>query len=129
MSNIRLYTERLLSYWNQNLFGWKHSGHTHGVSEVSQLCGDEVEFRLIVGDAGLEVVDVWARGCCISECCAAMLAELARGKTVGWVNAYTAEEWERYVNVPLGESRKRSCVMLALDCLKKVVTTPFAPQP
>ncbi len=129
MSNIRLYTERLLSYWNQNLFGWKHSGHTHGACEVSQLCGDEVEFRLIVGDAGLEVVDVWARGCCVSECCAAMLAELARGKMVGWVNAYTAEEWERYVNVPLGESRKRSCVMLALDCLKKAVTTPFAPQP
>ena len=127
MSNSRLYTDRLLSYWDQNLFGWKHSGYTHGASEVSQLCGDEVEFRLIVGEAGLEVVDVWARGCCVSECCAAMLAELARGKMVGWVNAYTAEEWERYVNVPLGESRKRSCVILALDCLKKAVKTPFDP--
>ncbi len=127
MSNSRLYTDRLLSYWDQNLFGWKHSGYTHGASEVSQPCGDEVEFRLIVGEAGLEVVDVWARGCCVSECCAAMLAELARGKMVGWVNAYTAEEWERYVNVPLGESRKRSCVILALDCLKKAVKTPFDP--
>ena len=102
MSNSKLYTDRLLSYWDQNLFGWKHSGYTHGASEVSQLCGDEVEFRLIVSEAVLEVVDVWARGCCVSECCAAMLAELARGKMVGWVNAYTAEEWAAIRQRPIG---------------------------
>ena len=61
MSDRRLYTDRLLSYWDQNLFGWKHSGYTHGASEVSRLCGDEVEFRLIVNNGILDVVDVWAR--------------------------------------------------------------------
>jgi hypothetical protein len=130
VSDRKLYTDRLLSYWDQNLFGWKHSGYTHGASEVSQLCGDEVEFRLIVNNGVLDIVDVWARGCCVSECSAAMLAELARGKTVGWVvNPRTTADWPEYVNVPLGESRKRSCLMLPLTCLRKAVATFFVPPP
>jgi len=125
MSDSKLYTDRLLSYWDRNLSGWKHEGYTHWASEVSQLCGDEVEYRLTIRADVLEVVDFWARGCCISECCAAMLAGLAQGKTVEWVRMYTAEDWDQYVNIPLGESRKRSCMMLALKCLKKAVETVY----
>jgi NifU-like protein involved in Fe-S cluster formation len=69
-------------------------------------------------------VDFWKSGCCLSECSAAMLAELARGKTVEWVRTLTAEEWDAYVNIPLGENRKRSCMMIALNCLKKAIETP-----
>jgi NifU-like protein involved in Fe-S cluster formation len=128
VSDSKLYTDRLLFYWDQALFGFKHEGYTHGASEVSQLCGDEVEYRLTINNNVLEVVDVWARGCCVSECCAAMLAELARGKTVDWVTSpQTMMDWPRYVNVPLGESRKQSCMMLAMKCLKKAVQASFIP--
>jgi hypothetical protein len=59
-----------------------------------------------------------------------MLAELARGKTVGWVaSVQTTADWPEYVNVPLGESRKRSCLMLPLTCLRKAVATLFVPPP
>ena len=119
MSDSRLYTDRLLAFWDHNLFGWKHEGYTHGASEVSALCGDEVEYRLMIRDGVLEAVDFWTKGCCVSECCAAMLAELARGKTVEWVRAYTDVDWDQYVNIPLGESRKRSCMLLPLKCPQK----------
>jgi NifU-like protein involved in Fe-S cluster formation len=128
VSDSKLYTDRLLFYWDRSLFGFKHAGYTHGASEVSQPCGDEVEYRLIVNNNILDVVDVWARGCCVSECCAAMLAELARGKTVDWVTSpQTMTDWPKYVNVPLGESRKQSCMMLALKCLTKAVQTTVTP--
>jgi NifU-like protein involved in Fe-S cluster formation len=126
MSGSKLYSDRLLSYWDPSLFGFKHESYTHGASEVSQLCGDEVEYRLIINNNVLEIVDVWARGCCVSECCAAMLAELARGKTVDWgTNPQTMMNWPNHVNVPLGESRKQSCMMLAIKCLRKTVDTPL----
>ena len=78
MSDSNLYTERLMSYWDQrhSRLGWKHKDYTHIASEVGELCGDEVDFRLEIRDGGLAVVDVWARGCCIAEAGAAMLAEL-----------------------------------------------------
>jgi hypothetical protein len=129
MSDSKLYTDRLLSYWDQNRMGWKHEGYTHGASEVSAVCGDEVEFRLILGERGLEVVDVWARGCCVVECCAAMLAELAVGKPLVWLDTFYDKDWDQYVNIPLGESRKQSCMMLPLQCLRKAAGTVFVPPP
>ena len=59
MSGSKLYSDRLLSYWDPSLFGFKHESYTHGASEVSQLCGDEVEYRLIINNNVLEIVDVW----------------------------------------------------------------------
>jgi NifU-like protein involved in Fe-S cluster formation len=117
-----LYTERLLSYWNPNLRGFHDQDYTHMASETSSLCGDEVEFRVTLKDGLLETVDVWARGCCLSECCAAMLAKLARGKPLVWLDTFTDQDWVNHVNVPVGESRKKSCLMLPLRCLRRAFT-------
>jgi len=117
------YTDRLLSYWDPDLRGFKHEGYTHGASDVSSMCGDEVEFRLVIGEGGLEVVDVVASGCCISECCAAMLAELARGKPLAWLDTFDDADWDRHVNVLLPASRRKSCMMLPLQCLRKAAGT------
>ena len=122
MSNITIYTDRLMSYWDRNLFGFPHQGYTHAAILNSAVCGDEVEFRLIVSASGLEVVDVWARGCCVSECCAAMLAELVRGKPLAWLDTFSDADWDRYVNIPVSESREQSCMMLPLYCLRKALT-------
>lgn len=129
MSDSKLYTDRLLTYWDPNLRGFTHEGYTHGATEVSSLCGDEVEFRLVrcpdpqTFDACLEIVDVWARGCCVCECSAAMLAELARGKSLAWLVTFYDADWLKYVNIPVSKSRKQ-CLMLPLHCLRKAVTTP-----
>lgn len=124
-----LYTDRLLRYWDQNLFGFRHQGYTHDASTVNSLCGDECEFRLTVHDNGtqgsvLEVVDVWARGCCVVESCTTMLAELARGKPLAWLDTFTDANWQEYVNIPISESRKKTCLMLPLRCLRQAAATP-----
>ncbi len=129
MSNSNLYTERLMSYWDQNLRGFKHEGYTHQASEVSKLCGDEVEFRVILKGGVLEVVDVWARGCCVSECCTTMLAELARGKSLFWLDTFTDQDWARFVTIPISESRKQSCLMLPLRCLRGAFAGRDRPYP
>ena len=36
-------------------------------------------------------------------------------------------DWPEYVNVPLGKSRKQSCMMLALKCLTKAVQSTITP--
>jgi hypothetical protein len=117
-----LYTQSLLSYWDPNLRGFNHEGYTHQASDTSKMCGDEVEFRAILKDGLLEVVDVWARGCCVSECCASMLAELARGKPLTWLDTFYDQDWVNYVNIPVAENRKQSCLMLPLRCLRKAFT-------
>ena len=124
MSDSSLYTERLMSYWDQRhvRFGWKHGEYTHIASMVGDLCGDEVDFRLVIDAGVLDVVDVWARGCCIAEAGAVMLAELARGKPLAWLDAFTDQDWIDYVNIPIGEHRKKSCLLLPLECLRKAVS-------
>lgn len=132
MSDSNLYTERLLRYWDQSLRGFPHQDYTHGASASNLPCDDEVEFRVkLVGGgvdgSGLAIVDVWARGCCMVECCAAMLAELARGKSLAWLDTFTNRDWVDYVNIPVSASRKESCLMLPLNCLRKTVDTPYVP--
>ena len=34
VSDSKLYTDRLLSYWDRSLFGFKHASYTHGASEA-----------------------------------------------------------------------------------------------
>ena len=123
MSDSNLYTERLMSYWDQrhSRLGWKHKDYTHNASEVSDLCGDEVDFRLEIRDGGLAVVDVWARGCCIAEAGAVMLVELARGKPLTWFDTFSDQDWIDYVNIPIAKHRKKSCLLLPLRCLRKAV--------
>jgi NifU-like protein involved in Fe-S cluster formation len=124
-ANQNVYTQRLLDYWDRSLFGFTRDGYSHGASESSPLCGDEVEFRVVLRDSRLEAVDAWAQGCCVLECCAAMLAELARGKPLTWLDAFTNQDWTNHVNIPISESRKKSCLMLPLRCLRKAVATPY----
>lgn len=127
MSDSNLYTERLLRYWDQNLQGFPRQDYTNGASAVNLSCDDQVEFRVRTADGVLAVVDVWSRGCCMVECCAAMLAELARGKSLAWLDTFTDKDWIEYVNIPVSEDRKQSCLMLPLRCLREAVATPYVP--
>jgi hypothetical protein len=52
-----------------------------------------------------------------------MLAELARGKSVEWLQAYTEDEWLTYIGIP---PKKRDCEMLPLHCLKNAAQTPIS---
>jgi hypothetical protein len=121
-----LYTARLLKFWDPRYFGFHRCAYTHGASETSPVCGDEVEFRLVLKDDQLEVVDVKAHGCCVSECCAAMLADLVCDRPLSWINHFLSDDhWTQYVNVPLGKSRRDSCMMLPLRCLRKALVAPY----
>lgn len=122
---MSIYTDRLLMWWDRSYFGWTHGVYTHRARVTSPVCGDEVEFGLIVQDGRLVAVDCEAHGCCVCECCTAMLAELARNKPVEWLTDYSEAKWVSFVDVPdLSPARQTSCVALPLRCLKSALQTP-----
>jgi len=120
---MTMYTDRLLSYWHSNKSGWRFNHYTHTASlqhSDFEACHDEVEFRVKLNDT-LAVVNFWARGCAVAECATAMLAELATGKPLAWLDTFTDEDWIAYVNAPLTPF-KRQCALLPLQCLRKAVS-------
>jgi len=51
-------------------------------ARIKGLCGDEMEFYLVINDHKLEEVKYYTEGCEHTKACAAMTAQTAQGKTI-----------------------------------------------
>ncbi len=114
------YTDRLLSYWYRS--SDSAPAYTHAATDRSPLCGDEVAFNLVVQDGVIKTANFKADGCCICECCTAMLAELATGKPPDW--QLTEDEWKEYVGIDLKPNRS-NCMMLPNRVLQLALRSPL----
>jgi len=113
-----IYTERLLSYWEQALMK-KLPNPTHTADFTSDICGDFVEMEAVIVDNRFESLEFFVRGCCLSQCAAAMLVEHFRGKTVDDALAYTDDQMCKLAGIEIPKPRK-GCVLLGLQCLRKL---------
>ncbi len=117
MSYKNLYHERLLDYFHHPRKKGiiENPDFSSGVHNPS--CGDSVLLQGVLNDGVLTVCRFQAQGCVISSAAASLLSELAEGKTIEEISAYTSQTMLDLVCLSLGPTRIR-CALLALEALQ-----------
>ena len=71
-----------------------------GAAYVKGVCGDEMEFYLIIDSDKIKEIKYYTDGCLTTKACGAMAAHLAKGKTIEEAKASVLEAIRIYVKQP-----------------------------
>jgi len=83
------------------------------------VCGDQIEFSLLIKDNKIEDVKFKVQGCAVSTASASLLSEKLKGMTVDEIKALQSEDIFALLGVQsLGSSRAK-CALLGLNTVLK----------
>jgi nitrogen fixation NifU-like protein len=118
MRREEIYTEHLLKYFDPAL-ARRIPSPTFTESCMNDVCKDVIDIDAIVENGHLKQLEYCGRGCCISQCSAAMLVEYFRGKSIDDVATFTNQKMFDLVGITIPEGREE-CVLLGLQCLRGI---------
>jgi nitrogen fixation NifU-like protein len=118
MRREEIYTERLLRYFDPSL-SKRIANPSFTATYTNELCKDIVDIDAVVEDGYLKQLEYCGRGCCISQCSAAMLVEYFRGKSLDDVQKFTDQDMFDLVGISIPDGRA-NCVLLGLQCLRYI---------
>ena len=95
----------------------KPSVHHH---EYNPLCGDQLDFYLIIKDNKVADVKFIGKGCAISQASASMLSEQIKGQSIEKIEKLTKENILEMLGIELSPVRLK-CALLSLDTVKNSV--------
>ena len=113
------YTARLLRYWDRDLQG-RLEDPTHTTDITHTQCPDWVSMTAIIENGVVEKLAFQAGGCCLSECCAAFIAQNLEGLDPELLGTFNFEDLMEHLNIKLQPDREE-CAMLGLNCLRKLI--------
>ena len=91
--------------------------------DSNPLCGDDLQIEFSLGKHGeVDKIVFSGVGCAISQASADMLTELAKGKSVKELAAFTKEDVLKLLGVPISAVRLK-CALLSLKVLKMAAYT------
>jgi nitrogen fixation protein NifU and related proteins len=103
--------------------------HNFGVIEdpdasyegANPLCGDRITLMVGVKDGVVDRVAFTGRGCAISQASASLLTDEIKGKPIGDVVAFRADDVLDLLGIEISPARLK-CAMLSHDTLQHVLT-------
>jgi len=103
--------------------------HNFGVIEdpdssyegANPLCGDRITLMVGVKDGVVDRVGFTGRGCAISQASASLLTDEIKGKPIGDVVAFRADDVLDLLGIEISPARLK-CAMLSHDTLQHVLT-------
>lgn len=115
-----VYTENLLEHYkNPRNFGTLNNAN-YKAADANVLCGDVIEFQILVKDNIVKDVRIKAEGCAISKGCASMLSEKIRGLNINEVRKLNENDIFEMLGIKISEARIK-CALLPLAVLKKAI--------
>jgi nitrogen fixation NifU-like protein len=118
MRREEIYTERLLQYFDPAL-ARRIPTPSFTATCINDACNDIIDIDAIVDGGIFKQLEYCGRGCCVSQCSAAMLVEYFKGKSVKSVAAFTDQNMFDLVGIQIPSGRK-GCVLLGLQCLRNI---------
>jgi nitrogen fixation NifU-like protein len=102
--------------------------HNFGVLETpsatfegaNPLCGDRITMQLTVEDGIVTDVGFTGRGCAISQASASLLTDEIKGKPVGDVAGFRADDLLELLGIEISPARIK-CAMLSFDSLQHLL--------
>ncbi len=84
------------------------------------LCGDRITMQLTVEDGIVTDVGFTGRGCAISQASASLLTDEIKGKPVGDVAGFRADDLLELLGIEISPARIK-CAMLSFDSLQHLL--------
>jgi nitrogen fixation NifU-like protein len=84
------------------------------------LCGDRITMMLGIRDGIVDRVAFTGRGCAISQASASLLTDEIKGKTVGEVAAFGADDLLDLLGIEISPARLK-CAMLSHETVQKAL--------
>ncbi|MEK6974384.1 MAG: iron-sulfur cluster assembly scaffold protein [Nanoarchaeota archaeon] len=115
-----VYTENLLEHYKnpKNIGILKNPNFR--AADANTLCGDVIEFQLLVKGNIVKDVRIKAEGCAISKGCASMLSEKIKGLNINEVIKLNENDIFEMLGIHISEARI-NCALLPLVVLKKAI--------
>lgn len=122
--SLEMYQQNILDHAKHPRNSGALEGATNTAHKANPLCGDEVDFQLLI-DGADKVVDVkfTGRGCTVSQAAASMLSEKLKGMSRDEVARLTAEDMTGILGVPINPSRM-TCATLGLQAVQTALVGP-----
>jgi nitrogen fixation NifU-like protein len=115
-----MYQEQILDHYkNPRNFGRIENATVHH-HEYNPLCGDEVDFYLLIKNGKIADVKIDGHGCAISQASASMLSEHIKGKTLEESKKLSKQDILEMLGIPISPVRLK-CALLSLDTLKNAI--------
>jgi nitrogen fixation NifU-like protein len=110
--------------------------HNFGVLETpsatyegaNPLCGDRITMQLTVRDGVVDEIGFTGRGCAISQASASLLTDEIKGKPIGDVAAFRADDLLELLGIEISPARLK-CAMLSYDSLRHLLVEVGAASP
>jgi nitrogen fixation protein NifU and related proteins len=92
---------------------------------ANPLCGDRITMQLGIHNGVVERVGFTGRGCAISQASASLLTDEIKGKRVGDVAAFRADELLDLLGIEISPARLK-CAMLSLETVQQALADAAA---
>ena len=113
-----MYAENILDHYRHPRNKGSLINYTHRLSDVNPLCGDKLNFDLLVEGDKVRDVKFDGVGCAISQASASILSEYVKGKSVSKVKELSDSDLLELLGVKITPARLK-CALLSLKILKK----------
>jgi nitrogen fixation protein NifU and related proteins len=87
---------------------------------ANPLCGDRITMQLGIHNGVVERIGFTGRGCAISQASASLLTDEIKGKRVGDVVAFRADEMLDLLGIEISPARLK-CAMLSLEPVQQAL--------
>lgn len=115
-----IYQENILDHYKNPRNHGKIENPSIHHHEYNPLCGDKIDFYLVIKNKKIVDVKFNGNGCAISQASASMLSEQVKGKTIEEIEKLTKEDILEMLGIPISPVRLK-CALLSLDTLKNSV--------
>jgi nitrogen fixation NifU-like protein len=115
-----LYRDYILEHYRRpHNFGVLDSPSA-SIEGANPLCGDRITLQIGVHDGVVDEVAFTGRGCAISQASASLLTDEIKGKPLGEVDAFRADDLLDLLGIEISPARLK-CAMLSHDTLRKAL--------
>ncbi len=115
-----LYKEIILEHWKDpHHYGILKKADID-VTEMNELCGDEIRVMVKLNQGKIEGFSFVVRGCSIAKAGGSILSDLVIGKKILDVKKITPEKFLKEIGVEFTPARTK-CALLAYSTLQKAI--------
>jgi nitrogen fixation NifU-like protein len=116
-----LYKQRIMELYQEKSHNYALADATVTATQTNPLCGDTVTIYCIIIEEKIEKIRFTASGCVLSQASAAFVCKELEGKKIQDKEKLSPSYMQESLGLNLGPTRVL-CIMLAIECLKKLAT-------
>jgi len=118
--NNTIYREELLDHYQTPRNFKQLSKYTHSAAKANPLCGDQLNFFLLIKNNRLQDIGFQGEGCVISMATASILSEYFKGQKTSDLLNFKTKELLKKLQIQLTPTRLK-CALLPLETIQSAI--------